>query len=266
MEADRPSANRSCVARRPSEHGGFQAAVGAGVLALLAGCGLAAEEAPSSAPAGGEFEGFESEFEAPAPVRDPLRGYNRFMFRVNDRIYFWFFRPVAIGYGKIVPQGARKAVERCATNLEFPVRFVNCGLQGKFRPAAREAGRFGVNTTVGLLGLFDPARSWLHMEPAEEDFGQTLGRYGVGPGWPVVLPLLGQSNVRDAIGLIPDTLLKPTTYVKPPELSAGLWCYREANYVSLHIGSYESLKRDALDPYTMVRDAYSEMRAHRIRE
>ena len=243
----------------------------AALLALLSGPYATAQEAlpppaDSQEADTSEFEGFEDEFAAAKPVRDPLRHYNRFMFHVNDRIYFWVFRPVAIGYGKVVPQGARKAVERCATNLEFPVRFVNCGLQGKFRKAGREAGRFGVNTTVGLLGLFDPARSWLHMEPSDEDFGQTLGWYGVREGWPVVLPLLGQSNVRDAFGLIPDTLMKPTSYVKSPEVSAGIWCYRQANYVSLHVGVYESLKRDAIDPYTMMRDAYSEMRKDRIRE
>jgi len=241
--------------------------------------GAKAREADPSAtpPADGAQAAFEEfdEFAREAPARDPLRRYNRLMFNFNDKAYFWVFRPLAVGYGKTVPEGVRKSVQRGLNNLEFPVRFLNCGLQGKFRKAGREAGRFTVNTTVGLLGLFDPARSWLHMEPAEEDFGQTLGRYGVGPGWPLVLPFLGQSNVRDGLGMIPDQFLKPGAYVacmkpvagmNPTELGVGVWCYDKVNYVSLNIGLYESLKKDALDPYTMMRDAYGRMREARIRE
>jgi len=102
--------------------------------------------------------------------------------------------------------------------------------------------------------------------PSPEDFGQTLGSHGVGGGFPVVLPLLGPSNLRDALGSIPDILLNPIAYIDRSSLRTGLVAGAYLNRASLHIGEYESLKRDALDPYTFLRDAYQQNRDKLIKE
>ena len=237
-------------------------------LGVVSGVGALAVET-NAGPADDAFEDeFADEFDvtdAP-PVRDPLGGYNRLMFNVNDRLYFWILKPVSQVYGKIVPRQVRLSVHRCSLNLMFPARFVNNGLQGKFREAGIEAARFGINSTIGILGLFDPAVSRLDLGPAEEDFGQTLGRYGIGGGFPIVLPLLGPANLRDTLGMIPDSFLTPLNYVEPLELAVGISVYERENYISLHIGEYENLKGAALDPYTLVRDAYRQKREAEVEE
>lgn len=236
-----------------------------------------AEETLPEEPAD-EFGGFEEEAgpaasTAPAPVPfDPLRGFNRGMFHFNDRMYFWVLKPTARIYGRVVPKGVRQGIRRCFKNLGFPVRFVNNVLQGKVKGAGRETGRFLVNSTLGLAGFFDPARSWWGWEPSDEDFGQTLGRYGVGDGFPLVLPLVGPTNVRDALGMGADSFLNPLSYVDPhdPQFFNRTRLYIRAgeavNRTSLDIGQYESIKKDALDPYTFIRDAYKQMRDQKIKE
>lgn len=211
---------------------------------------------------------FDDEFEDENVLRtfDPLVPYNRFMFEVNDRLYFWLIRPIASGYGKIVPEGGRIAVNRFFKNIAFPVRFVNNLLQLKIRNAAVEFARFGVNSTVGVLGFGDPARSQLGLRPYREDFGQTLGHYGLGGGCHLVLPFLGPSNLRDAIGRIPDYFLNPIGYVEPVTASLAIHAYEQENYLSLHIGEYESLKKDALDSYTFMRDVYEQNRKKMVKE
>ncbi len=211
-----------------------------------------------------EFEDEFADKEASRPS-DPLRLYNRFMFRINDRLYFWLMKPVAVGYSKVVPEGGRIAVNRFFRNITFPIRFVNNVLQLKFKNAGVECARFGVNTTVGILGFGDPARR-LGLTPRSEDFGQTLGRYGAGSGFHLVLPVLGPSNLRDAVGRVPDYFLNPISYVDPTEAALTISAYEKENYMSLHIGEYESLKKDALDPYTFIRDAYEQNRNKMIEE
>lgn len=203
---------------------------------------------------------------------DPLIGYNRFMFQFNDKMYFWIMKPVARGYGKVVPEKGRIAINRFFKNLGFPIRFVNNVLQGKFKYAGVETLRFLVNSTVGILGFFDPASIRLNLQAHEEDFGQTLGRYGAGEGFPVVLPFLGPSNLRDIFGMIPDFFLNPVAYIGSDSdklfnktfvlITAG----ELINRTSLNIGIYENLKQDALDPYIFMRDAYKQNRNSKIQE
>lgn len=212
--------------------------------------------------------GLEGEFEDPVDTErfDPLSGYNRFMTKVNDKLYFYALKPVAKGYRKVVPETGRVAVGRFFTNLLFPVRFVNNVLQLKIKEAGTELGRFCLNSTVGILGFRDPAKDWLGLEAYPEDFGQTLGHYGVGGGFHIVLPILGPSNLRDTIALAPDHFLDPVTYVKDDESELGIRAFNTINYTSLHIGEYESLKKDALDLYTFIRDAYEQKREKDIEE
>lgn len=233
-------------------------------FALTYSCCCGAE-----APFDDEFnDEFDDEFEDENVLRtfDPLCPYNRFMFEVNDRLYFWVMKPIASGYGKIVPEGGRLAVNRFFKNIAFPVRFINNLLQLKIKNAAVEFARFGVNSTVGVLGFGDPATRYLSLKTCNEDFGQTLGRYGLGGGFHLVLPFLGPSNLRDAIGRIPDYFLSPIGYVEPVTASMAIRVYEQENYLSLHIGEYESLKKDALDPYTFMRDVYEQNRQKKVGE
>jgi len=114
-------------------------------------------------------------------------------------------------------------------------------------------------------------KKWFDLDPEPEDVGQTLGYYGVGGGFHVVLPLLGPSNVRDAISLVPDLFLDPicylgTCYFGYWEAALGTRAHKDSNHASLHLGEYESLKKDALDLYTFIRDAYEQKRARDIEE
>lgn len=214
-----------------------------------------------------EFKEFDSGTDKRGvKVYDPLAGYNRFMTKVNDRIYFWVLKPAASGYAAITPRFMRKSVNRFFKNLSYPVRFVNNVLQLKFKKAGVETARFMINSTVGLAGLRDPADRWFDLEAYPEDFGQTLGVYGVGEGFHLVLPLLGPSNLRDAFAIIPDKFLEPLYYVEPTEAAIALGVYDRVNYTSLHLGEYESLKGDAVDWYIFLRNAYESNRKKKIEE
>lgn len=219
-----------------------------------------------------DFDEFEEEGEDEGArideaAFDPLSGYNRVMFKVNDKFYVWVWDPVARGYRWVLPEEVRVSIGRVFRNATTPVRFVNDVLQLEIDKAGVELGRLLVNTTLGLGGLFDPADSWFGWDaPASEDLGQTLGSYGVGEGFPLVLPFLGPSNLRDALALFPDGFLNPVYYIRSNGIRTGVTVERYLNYTSLHIGEYESIKEDALDPYTFMRDAYQANRQKAIDE
>ncbi len=205
--------------------------------------------------------------EAPS-VADPLEGFNRLMFKVNDKLYFWILRPAARGYSRVMPEPGRVAVKRFFANVFMPVRFANNVLQFKFKYAAVEVARFVINSTVGLAGFMDPAKSRWNLAMHEEDFGQTLGFYGMGPGIYLNLPVFGPSNIRDTIGMVADIFLSPTAYILPNdrEIVVGIDAYKRVNEASLNIGLYEGIKRDALDPYIFIRNAYQQHRVSEIKK
>ena len=226
---------------------------------------------------GEDFNEFEKEFgdvmidTREQDVSDPLSGYNRFMFHVNDKLYFWVLKPVARVYGAVIPEGGRVGISRFFKNLSFPIRFVNNALQGKLKRVGIETARFAVNTTIGILGLFDPADEWYDLKPYEEDFGQTLGHYGVGDGAPLTLPLLKPSNLRNTVRIIPNVYLHPIDFLSQGSefinpIFLGAFILEAINRTSLRIGVYENLKKEALDPYTLMRDAYKQNRDARIKE
>ena len=163
-----------------------------------------------------EFDdGFEDEFEnAEEEIFDPLSGYNSVMTEFNDGFYVFVLDPVARGYRWIMPDPARRGVKNFFHNLLFPIRFVNNALQLKPINAGEEMFRFIINSTVGIFGIWDPAKEWFGLEAHEEDFGQTLGYYGVGGGFHIVLPFLGPSNLRDMFSLYPDMQMDPVYYVE----------------------------------------------------
>ncbi len=199
-------------------------------------------------------------------IHDPLEKINRAFFYFNDKLYFWFFKPVARGYGYIFPQSVRIGVRNFFDNLGFPIRFVNCVLQGKLEGAGREATRFMVNTTGGLVGFIDVAREKMGIDEQDEDFGQTLGFYGLGPGFYINWPVVGPSSLTDTVGIIGDIYTQPLNYVIEFKYNVGIRAYDIVNSTSLTIGEYEDLKRAALDPYVAMRDAYYQYRLNKIKE
>lgn len=215
-----------------------------------------------------EFEAFADEFgasENPTRGFDPLEPYNRFMFRVNDSLYVWALKPVARAYGAVVPAGIRRAVKRVFGNAEFPIYVTNNLLQGDFADAGANITRFGINTTLGLAGTFDAADTCLGLKRQPEDFGQTLGRYGVNPGPPLVLPVMGMSNCRDAVGKVPDGMLNPVNYADSP-YDTMCRMLKMVNMLSLNWQFYDELKEEALDEYVYLRDLYRQNREKKLEE
>jgi phospholipid-binding lipoprotein MlaA len=224
-----------------------------------------------------EFESsLEDEFavEAPADEFDPLSGYNRVMTAFNDLLFSGVVIPVAKGYAFILPEGVRRGVSRFFDNLYFPIRFTNNLLQLKIGNAGEEAARFAINTTLGVAGFFDPAKTWFQLEPHPEDFGQTLGYYGVGGGFHIVLPVFGPSNLRDTLSLLPDFYADPINYwhyrgynlFSNLEQSYAVQSYKILNESSLTYEQYESLKKDAVDLYPFLKNIYEQSRQKAIEE
>jgi len=197
---------------------------------------------------------------------DPLSGYNRFMTDINDKLYVSVFTPIARGYGEAVPEKGRIAIANFFDNLMFPLRFVNNVLQLKFLNALDESGRFGINTTAGLFGFFDTAKERYGLYGHDEDFGQTLGHYGVGGGFHIVLPIIGPSNLRDMVGMVGDSCTDPFTYTIEGWENSGIKFYKQMNHLSLHLGEYENLKKDAIDLYPFLREIYEKRREKLIKE
>jgi phospholipid-binding lipoprotein MlaA len=154
--------------------------------------------------------------EDPPGYPDPFEPVNRVTFAFNRKVDDWVIEPITRVYRFIVPAPARRAVRRALVNLDAPVTFVNDVLQLEPRDAAITAGRFVVNTTVGVVGLFDVADTYANLAGHESDFGQTLALSGLPTGPYLVLPLLGPTSVRDGTGYLVDLLFRPTTYLLTP--------------------------------------------------
>jgi phospholipid-binding lipoprotein MlaA len=213
-----------------------------------------------------EFDDIEKGGEGQrAEIADPIEPFNRAMYHFNDKLYFWFLKPVAQGYGKIVPEPARVGVDNFFSNLAFPIRFVNCLLQANLGGAAEELGRFAINTIWGVGGFLDPAASRdINLTKQDEDFGQTLGAYGIGQGFYITWPIFGPSSPRDTVGLLGDSFLRPFTYISPWYAGTGARAYDMVNDTSLRIGDYDALKGAAIDPYVAIRDAYVQYRLKKV--
>jgi phospholipid-binding lipoprotein MlaA len=224
-----------------------------------------------------QTEGFEEEFsrEETHNAIDPLSGYNRVMTSFNDKVMIYLINPVAEAYAYIFPQPVRIGVSNAVHNIQFPIRFANNLLQLKFKNSSDELKRFIVNSTIGLGGLMDPAKNHMNIPAHNEDFGQTLGHYGVGSGFHIVLPFFGPSNVRDILGLTADDYISPIVYMENLEKykipnhidhTIGIFTVDFINTTSLHLGEYESLKKDAIDLYPFLRDTYEQKRNSEIAE
>lgn len=201
-----------------------------------------------------------------AAIADPWEGMNRPIFRFNDALDRWFLEPVAKGWDYAVPDPIEKAIRRFYGNLGFPVVFVNDLLQGKPLAAGQDAARFVINTTSGVLGFFDPATD-IGLPAHNEDFGQTLGVWGVPSGPYLVLPLLGPSSPRDTGGLAVDSATRLVySWWLPFVANASLYSVNVVNRRSAAIETIEEERKSALDFYAAVRNAWVQYRENQVRD
>ena len=196
---------------------------------------------------------------------DPLAPWNRMMFNFNDKLYFWFLKPVSSGYVQVVPSPVRLGIANFFENLSAPVRMSSSLLQGKGTQAQAEFARFLFNSTFGFFGFGSPADAYPHLSEKDEDMGQALGSYGVSEGFYIVWPFLGPSTLRDTVGTVGDAVVNPVSYL-PLGASMGLAGEKKLNEASYRIGDYETLKGAAIDPYEAVRDAYLQHRQTKIED
>lgn len=194
-------------------------------------------------------------------VYDPLESMNRLFFDVNDRLYFWVMKPISKGYSWVLPHDLRECLGNFFSNIAFPVTFLNSVLQGDLSTTTVVVERFLINSTIGVYGLVDVAAVEFGIPARRADFGQTLGRWGIGEGIFVFWPIIGPSNLRDTAGFATDTFFKPLPYVYDDRLiDVALFSTEKINSLSLNPDLYEDLKRYSLDPYVAVRQLYIEYR------
>ncbi|HLA30087.1 MAG: hypothetical protein A2Y50_06250 [Pseudomonadales bacterium RIFCSPLOWO2_12_59_9] len=199
---------------------------------------------------------------AQASEEDPWQGYNRFMFRINDNIDAYTLKPLAKGYQAVTPQVLEDGVHNVFRNIGDVGNLANNLLQGKVQDAGVDTGRLIFNTSFGLLGFFDVA-SKMGLPRSDEDFGQTLGAWGLGSGPYVVLPLLGPSTVRDAFGKVPDSMLTAQAYidhVPTRNLVHGI------NAVDTRASLLSAERLISGDKYLFIRNAYLQNREFRMRD
>ncbi len=195
--------------------------------------------------------------------RDPLEPINRGIYHFNDGLDNVLFKPAAEVYRGVLPQFVRTGVSNFFANLNDVIIALNNLLQGKFLNAVSDVGRIAVNTTAGLVGVIDVATE-IGLEKHNEDFGQTLGYWGIGDGPYLVLPILGPSNLRDTLGFVVDVYTHPTTYIDHVRTRNQLWGLWFVNRRSELLETSKVLETAALDPYEFLRDAYLQRRRNLV--
>ncbi len=207
----------------------------------------------------------EEEFDEGITEYDPWEGFNRSMFEFNQQVDRFVLKPVAKVWNFVVPDLAQQSLANAFDNIAMPRRFINSLLQLKVEGAGRELARFFLNISMGVGGFFDVATE-LGIPRSEEDTGQTLGHYGVGPGPYLVLPFLPPLTVRDGIGFAADAAMQPIGYVAPFAASAGMRGGQLVNERSLNLEAFEEFEEATFDLYTAVRNAYLQRRQRLIEE
>ncbi len=196
-------------------------------------------------------------------VNDPLEGYNRAMYSFNDAVDRAIVKPVAKGYDAVVPDPISKGISNFFSNLNEITVILNDLLQLKFGQALHDTGRFALNTTVGFGGLFDVA-GYAGYEKHDEDFGQTLGVWGIEPGPYVVLPFFGPRNFRDSFGLVGDIYTDPVTYVDDVPTRNALIATRIVDNRAGLLGASKVLSEATDDEYVYIREAYKQKRLNLV--
>jgi phospholipid-binding lipoprotein MlaA len=198
---------------------------------------------------------------------DPWEPFNERMFEFNRQLDRFLLKPVAKAYNFITPEQLQIMISNGFDNIAFPPRFVNSVLQGKLGGAAREIGRFVINSTVGVGGLFDPAKDVFGLVKSREDFGQTLGFYGVGPGPFLIMPFMEPLTVRDGIGKAVDGAMDPLAYYLPLFWDRlGMKVGDVINERSLNLDLFQGFEESVIDLYSAVRHGYLQRREKLIRE
>src|SRR5271156_2539834 len=201
---------------------------------------------------------------------DPLSGFNEPMITFNLKLDDWVLHPIASGYADIAPTPVRESVGRFFDNVRVIPRFANNLFQLKLAEAGGEVARFGINSTVGVAGLFDPADSWFGLKEHPNDFGLTIRYYGVPTGPYVMLPFFGPSTVGDTVGLVADGAMDPLSYLVPwwitLAVAGGQRAVEAVNYRSLNLNQFEQADRYAIDLYGSVQDAYLQTRDHDVKK
>jgi len=196
---------------------------------------------------------------------DPIEPVNRAIFWVNDGFDHYALEPISTVWDWVLPDFAQRAVRNGFDNLRFPIVFFNHLFQLKVANAGKDVARFAINTTVGIGGLMDPAAA-IGLPKRFEDFGQTLGFWGVPPGPYLMLPFFGPSNVRDGFGLIVDTVFRAFGFFIPFVASLAMQGVDTLNRRSLIRDEIKAERRAALDWYAAVRSAYSQYRENLIND
>ncbi len=199
------------------------------------------------------------------PVSDPLERMNRGIFWFNDGLDRYFLEPLATGWDWVMPDAVQRSLRRFYDNSRFPITFTNNVLQLKPNGAASELFRFLINTSVGLGGFFDPATA-LGLNAYREDFGQTLGYWGVPQGPYLVLPLLGPSNPRDGIGLAVDSAARVYPWFLPFWINAAITAPDLVNRRALNIETIDAEREAAFDWYSAGRNAYVQLRRNQVHD
>jgi phospholipid-binding lipoprotein MlaA len=197
--------------------------------------------------------------------KDPIEGFNRAMFAFNEGLDAVVIKPVAQGYDAVMPSPVRTGVTNFFGNIADLFIGVNNLLQGKPAEAVSDIGRVLVNSTIGILGLIDVA-SDMGMEKHEEDFGQTFGRWGVGDGAYVVVPVFGPRTVRDTAGLVLDVAADPVGHVDHVPTRNSLLALRIVDTRADLLAADKVIEEAALDKYSYVRDGYLQRRLNLIHD
>lgn len=196
---------------------------------------------------------------------DTFAAFNHPMFTFNDTLDVYALEPVARGWDKVMPERVQTTIVNFFQNLRTPYDMANNILQGSPHQATVDLSRFITNTVFGLGGIFDPATDW-GLIADEEDFGQTLGVWGVPAGPYLVLPLLGPSNPRDLIGYNVDAMSTAHTWFVPFLYTTAAAGVRMVNTRSLYLDEVENLKEASVDYYAAVRNAYKQRREAQIED
>ncbi len=200
---------------------------------------------------------------------DPIEPINRFFFGFNEIIQDYLLRPIAGVYNDYLPDMIREAIGNTLSNLNSPVVLANDLLQGEMGRAWQTTERLAINSTLGLGGLIDVADSWLDIPAHKEDFGQTLGAWGVGEGFYVVLPLLGPSNPRDSIGkLLVDSYFDPVgMWLNNTNRNELKWTRAGLSGIDEYAGvvnELDQIKKTSIDYYAAIRSMYRQKRQTEI--
>ncbi len=200
---------------------------------------------------------------------DPLEPLNEKMFRFNLKLDDYILKPVATGYASVTTPPVRDSVSRFFNNVKVIPHVANNLFQLRFVEAGTDLARFGINSTLGVAGFFDPAQSWFGLTDYPDDFGLTLRYYGIPAGPYLMLPLLGPSTVTDTIGMVADNAMNPMSFLLPWYITVPAGLGRRGmetiNYRAQHLDLFEEADRYAVDLYGAVQEAYLEKRTAQLR-